>query len=133
MARKEKEARKKQKTVEIKEVRLSPNIESNDLNTKINAARKFITKGDKVKVSLRSVDVRWLMFRTANTSWMILLRRFRNSDSGEGTEDGRPQHDNGAGRKTLIRLFIKEEFHYAKNENQQSSSKTFQKKQEQDS
>ena len=53
MARKEKEARKKQKTVEIKEVRLSPNIESNDLNTKINAARKFITKGDKVKVSLR--------------------------------------------------------------------------------
>lgn len=53
MARKEKEARKKQKTVEIKEVRLSPNIESNDLNTKINAARKFITKGDKVKVTLR--------------------------------------------------------------------------------
>ena len=53
MARKEKEARKKQKTVEIKEVRLSPNIESNDLNTKINAARKFITKGAKVKVSLR--------------------------------------------------------------------------------
>ena len=52
-ARKEKEARKKQKTVEIKEVRLSPNIESNDLNTKINAARKFITKGDKVKVTLR--------------------------------------------------------------------------------
>ena len=53
MARKEKEARKKQKTVEIKEVRLSPNIESNDLNPKLNAARKFITKGDKVKVSLR--------------------------------------------------------------------------------
>ena len=51
--RKEKEAKKKQRTVEIKEVRLSPNIESNDLNTKINAARKFITKGDKVKVSLR--------------------------------------------------------------------------------
>ena len=53
MARKEKEARKKQKTVEIKEVRLSPNIEANDLNTKINAAKKFITKGDKVKVTLR--------------------------------------------------------------------------------
>ena len=34
-------------------MRLSPNIESNDLNTKINAARKFITKGDKVKVTLR--------------------------------------------------------------------------------
>lgn len=53
LARKEKDARKKQKTVEIKEVRLSPNIDSNDLNTKINSARKFITKGNKVKISLR--------------------------------------------------------------------------------
>ena len=53
MARKEKDARKKQKTIEIKEVRLSPNIEENDLNTKANAARKFLEKGDKVKVSLR--------------------------------------------------------------------------------
>ena len=51
--RKEKEARKKQKTVEIKEVRLSPNIDSNDLNTKINNAKKFISKGNKVKVTLR--------------------------------------------------------------------------------
>ena len=53
LARKEKEARKKQKTIEIKEVRLSPNIDDNDLNTKVNAARKFIQKGDKVKVTLR--------------------------------------------------------------------------------
>ena len=52
-ARKEKEAKKKQKIVEVKEVRLSPNIETNDLNTKINAARKFLEKGDKVKVTLR--------------------------------------------------------------------------------
>ncbi len=51
--RREKEAKKKQKTVEIKEIRLSPNIDTNDLNTKANAARKFLTKGDKVKVSLR--------------------------------------------------------------------------------
>lgn len=51
--RKEKEAKKKQKTVDIKEIRLSPNIDTNDLNTKMNAARKFITKGDKVKVTLR--------------------------------------------------------------------------------
>ena len=51
--RREKEAKKKQKTVEVKEVRLSPNIEVNDLNTKCNAARKFIEKGNKVKVSLR--------------------------------------------------------------------------------
>lgn len=53
LARKEKEARKKQKTVEIKEVRLSPNIDTNDLNTKMNNAKKFITKGNKVKVTLR--------------------------------------------------------------------------------
>ncbi|NBI90990.1 translation initiation factor IF-3 [Lachnospiraceae bacterium] len=52
-ARKEKEARKKQKTIEIKEIRLSPNIDTNDLNTKVNSARKFIAKGDKVKITLR--------------------------------------------------------------------------------
>ena len=53
LARKEKEAKKKQKTMEVKEVRLSPNIDTNDLNTKANQARKFITKGDKVKATLR--------------------------------------------------------------------------------
>ena len=52
-ARKEKEAKTKQKTIEIKEVRLSPNIDVNDLNTKVGAARKFIEKGNKVKVTLR--------------------------------------------------------------------------------
>ena len=46
-------ARKKQKTIDIKEVRLSPNIDTNDLNTKANTARKFLVKGDRVKVSLR--------------------------------------------------------------------------------
>jgi translation initiation factor IF-3 len=51
--RKDKEAKKKQKTVELKEVRLSPNIDTNDLNTKVNNAKKFITKGNKVKVTLR--------------------------------------------------------------------------------
>ena len=53
LARKEKEARKKQKTVEVKEVRLSPNIDTNDLNTKVNNAKKFLAKGNKVKVTLR--------------------------------------------------------------------------------
>lgn len=51
--RKEKEAKKKQKTIEIKEIRMSPNIDTNDLNTKIAAARKFLSKGDRVKVTLR--------------------------------------------------------------------------------
>ena len=53
LARKEKDARKKQKTVELKEIRLSPNIDTNDLNTKMNAAKKFLSKGDKVKITLR--------------------------------------------------------------------------------
>jgi len=52
-ARREKEAKKKQKVIEVKEVRLSPNIDDNDLNTKISAARKFIQKGNRVKVTLR--------------------------------------------------------------------------------
>ena len=52
-ARKEKDAKKKQHTVEIKEIRMSPNIDDNDMNTKINAAKKFLTKGDRVKVTLR--------------------------------------------------------------------------------
>ena len=52
LTRKEKEAKKKQKTVEVKEVRLSPNIDTNDLNTKVNSAKKFIAKGNKVKVTL---------------------------------------------------------------------------------
>ncbi|MCI9053146.1 MAG: translation initiation factor IF-3 [Lachnospiraceae bacterium] len=53
LARKEKEAKKKQKVTDVKEIRISPNIDSNDLSTKVNAARKFIEKGDKVKVTLR--------------------------------------------------------------------------------
>ncbi|WP_095889803.1 translation initiation factor IF-3 [Clostridioides difficile] len=52
-ARKEKEAKKKQKTIVVKEVRLRPGIEQNDLNTKTNNAIKFLKKGDKVKVELR--------------------------------------------------------------------------------
>ena len=50
LARKEKEAKKKQKTIEIKEVRLSPNIDTNDLNTKMNAAKKFQQQVDAAAV-----------------------------------------------------------------------------------
>ena len=53
LARKEKDAKKKQKTVELKEIRLSPNIDTNDLTTKMNAAKKFLAKGNKVKITLR--------------------------------------------------------------------------------
>ena len=52
-ARKEKEARKKQKVIDIKEIRLSPNIDVNDLNTKMNHARKFLLGSSRVKVSVR--------------------------------------------------------------------------------
>ncbi len=52
-SRKEKQAKKNQKMIEIKEIRMSPNIDTNDLNTKINAAKKFLSKGNKVKVTLR--------------------------------------------------------------------------------
>ena len=51
--KRDKEARKKQKVVNIKEVRLSPTIDTNDFNTKMKNARKFLSKGDKVKVSIR--------------------------------------------------------------------------------
>ena len=51
--RKGKEAKKKQHVVEIKEIRMSPNIDQNDLNTKVGSARKFLERGDRVKVTLR--------------------------------------------------------------------------------
>lgn len=51
--KKDKEARKKQKVITVKEVRLSPNIEEHDFNTKLKNARKFLEKGDKVKAAIR--------------------------------------------------------------------------------
>ena len=52
-ARKDKEAKKKQRIIDVKEIRLSPNIDENDLNTKANHARKFLAAGNKVKVAVR--------------------------------------------------------------------------------
>lgn len=51
--KKDKEARKKQKTINVKEVRFSPNIDEHDFNTKLRNARRFLEKGDKVKASIR--------------------------------------------------------------------------------
>lgn len=51
--KKEKETRKKQKTVSIKELRLSPNIDTHDINVKIKKAREFLKNGDKVKISIK--------------------------------------------------------------------------------
>ena len=51
--KREKDARKNQKVVEVKEIRMSPSIDTNDFNTKVKAAQKFLTDGNRVKVSVR--------------------------------------------------------------------------------
>lgn len=53
LVKKEKESKKNQKQADLKEIRMSPNIEENDINTKVTNARKFIEKGHKVKVTIR--------------------------------------------------------------------------------
>ncbi len=53
MAKREKEARKNQRIVEVKEIRLSVNIDTHDFDTKVGHAKRFIAGGDKVKVSIR--------------------------------------------------------------------------------
>lgn len=71
-AKREKEARKNQRVVEIKEIRLTPNIDVGDLNVKVGHACRFLRGGDKVKVSVR--------FRgrevTHSSLGLDLLRRF---------------------------------------------------------
>ena len=52
-AKKEKEAKKKQKTMEIKEIRITPNIEEHDFGFKSKNARKFIESGNKLKITVR--------------------------------------------------------------------------------
>ena len=51
--KREKDAKKNQKVVEVKEIRMSPSIDTNDFNTKVKAAQKFLTDGNRVKVSVR--------------------------------------------------------------------------------
>jgi len=51
--KREKDAKKNQRVVEVKEIRMSPSIDTNDLNTKIKAAQKFLSDGNRVKVSVR--------------------------------------------------------------------------------
>ena len=53
MSKREKESKKNQRTVEIKEVRLSVNIDTHDFDTKVAHARRFAKSGNKVKVSIR--------------------------------------------------------------------------------
>ena len=53
LAKKEKESKKKQKVVSVKEIRLRPMIDKHDLETKANMAKKFLESGDKLKVTIR--------------------------------------------------------------------------------
>lgn len=82
-AKREKEARKNQKTIEVKEVRMNLNIDDHDLNTKINNAIKFLKVGNKVKVSVR--------FRGREMAHQelgrALLERFQQACADYGTVD----------------------------------------------
>ena len=86
-AKKEKEARKNQKIVEVKEVRMSSTIDTHDFETKANQARKFLKSGDKLKVSVR--------FRKRAVAHPQLgeelLERFKEAVSEFGTVDKKPK------------------------------------------
>ena len=86
-ARKEKEAKKKQRIIEVKEIRLSPNIDTNDLNTKVNQAKKFLSAGNKVKVAVRFRGRE--MTRTA--SGKIILEDFAKQLSDVAVVDKPPK------------------------------------------
>lgn len=87
LAKKEKEARKNQHVVNIKEVRISPSIDEHDFNTKINHALKFLKAGDKVKVTVR------FRGREVNHSSLgeSLLQRFADSVSELGVVEKKPK------------------------------------------
>ena len=85
--KREKEAKKNQKVVELKEIRLSLNIDTNDFNTKVNQAAKFLQQGHKIKVSIR--------FRgreMAHTSLGLdVHRRFAEALAGKAVIDKQPK------------------------------------------
>ena len=87
LAKKEKEIRRNAKTVDIKEIRFSPNIDDNDFNTKVGHALKFLQSGDKVKVT-----VRFRGRELSHTSFgEILLTKFAESVSDCGNVDKKPK------------------------------------------
>ena len=96
-AKREKEARKNQRVVEIKEIRLTPNIDIGDLNTKVKNACRFLKDGDKVKVSVR--------FRgrevTHSSLCQDLLHRFAELCSECSTVEKQPKLE---GRQMLMFL-----------------------------
>jgi translation initiation factor IF-3 len=95
MQKKEKEAKKKQKTVQIKEVRLSLKIDKHDLETKANNAKKFLGKGDKVKVSLRFKGREMGHTRLGYE----VFDRFAETIGEDGKMEGRPKME---GRQMIV-------------------------------
>ncbi len=86
-AKKEKEARKNQKTVEVKEIRMSLNIDTNDFNTKVNHTIRFLKGGDKVKVSVRFRGREMTHTNLGNA----LLERFREACAEYGVVEKPPK------------------------------------------
>ena len=94
-AKKNQENRKKQKTVETKEIRLSLNIDIGDFNTKVNQARKFLSKGDKVKVSIRLRGREMAHPELGETN----MQRFADELAEEAVVDKKPKLE---GRQILM-------------------------------
>ncbi|QQZ11460.1 translation initiation factor IF-3 [Heyndrickxia vini] len=100
--KKEKEARKNQKVINLKEVRLSPTIDEHDFNTKLRNARKFLEKGDKVKASIRFKG----RAITHKEIGQKVLDRFANECEDLGTIESKPKMD---GRSMFLVLAPKTE------------------------
>ena len=86
-AKREKEAKKNQKVIEIKEVRLSLNIDTNDFNTKVNHAVKFLKSGNKVKVSIRFRGREMAHSQMGTT----LMQKFTDAVSEVGVVEKQPK------------------------------------------
>jgi len=87
MVKKEKEAKKKQKVIEVKELRLSPNIDTHDVQVKVKKAMEFLKDGDKVKVSIRFRGREIGHSKTA----MIILEDFAKEVAEVGVVDKAPK------------------------------------------
>ena len=86
-AKREKDSRKKQNTQQVKEIRLSLGIEENDIKTKAKNAAKFLSKGDKLKVSLR---FRGRELGHTNLGYAV-FDKFAKEIEEFGTMEGRPK------------------------------------------
>lgn len=125
-AKREKEARKNQHVVEIKEIRLSPGIDVNDFNVKANHAKRFLKEGNKVKVSVR--------FRgrevTHSSIGLDLLRRFAENCLEIGSMEKAPKLEGRqmimflAPKKDTPKKDVKKGGHKEKSDKPQQASET---------